>query len=86
VDGFLWILTEIVAAFVFVSALVHGKSFWSAVKMGVGVIILGLAVIITLGLLGVLVKISITILGMLLWVLVMYAILVFVVRVIRGAA
>jgi ABC-type uncharacterized transport system permease subunit len=81
---FLWLLTEVAAVIVFVTALMQGKSFWTAVKMGVGVIILGLVVIIALGVLFGLLKITFALLSMVLWVVLIYVVIVFVVRMIRG--
>jgi len=85
-SDFLWILTEVIALVVFVGALMRGRSFWTAVKMGVGVLILGLIAILALGLLFGLLKLTLALLGMVLWVVLIYAVIVFVVRLIRGTA
>ena len=76
--------THLLHRLVFVMALVQGKSFWTAVKMGVGVIILGIVAIIVLGVAFGLLKITLALLSMVLWVVLIYAVLVFVVRMIRG--
>ena len=83
-SDFLWLLTEVLAIVVFVTALVQGKSFWTAVKMGVGVIILGIVAIIVLAVAFGLFKLTLALLGMVLWVVLIYAVLVFVIRMIRG--
>lgn len=85
-DGFLWVLTEVIALLVFVGALVKGRSFWSAVKMGVGVIILGIIAIIAVHILTGVAVLMMALLSALLWVALVFIGIVFVARLIRGAA
>lgn len=85
-DNFLWVLTEVIALAVFVGALVKGRSFWNAVKMGVGVIILGIIAIIAVRILMGVAVVVMSLLITLLWVALVFAAIAFVVRLIRGTA
>jgi hypothetical protein len=82
---FLFGLAEFLALIVFIVALVQGKGFWNAVRMGVGVLILGVAAVLVLGLLGFAFKLTMGLLSLALWGLVVYVIVVFVAKALRGA-
>ena len=85
VGEFLFGLAEFVALIVFIMALVQGKGFWNAVRMGVGVLILGVVAVLVLGLLGFAFKLTMGLLTLALWGLVVYAVVVFVAKALRGA-
>lgn len=85
-DSFLWILAEVIALVVFVAALMNGRSFWNAVKMGVGVLILGVIAIIGIRILMGVAVVLMALLTTLLWVALVFAVIVFVARLIRGTA
>jgi ABC-type uncharacterized transport system permease subunit len=82
---FLFGLAEFLALIVFIVALVQGKGFWNAVRMGVGVLILGVAAVLVLGLLVFGLKLTMGLLSLALWGVLIYAIVVFVAKALRGA-
>ncbi|HEY3411942.1 MAG TPA: hypothetical protein VGM51_02685 [Armatimonadota bacterium] len=82
---FLFGLAEFLALIVFIVALVQGKGFWNAVRMGVGVLILGVVAVLVLGLLGFAFRLTMGLLTLALWGIVIYAIVVFLAKALRGA-
>ena len=78
-------LAEFVALIIFILALVQGKGFWNAVRMGVGVLIIGVVAVLALGLLGFAFKLTMGLLTLALYGLVIYAVVVLVARALRGS-
>lgn len=85
-NDFIMSVAVIAAVIVFAAALTQGKGFWNAVRMGVGVLILGIAAVIVLGVAFGLLKLTMALLIMALWMAVIFGIIVVVAKVIRGAA
>lgn len=82
---FVFGVAEFVALIVFIATLTQGKGFWNAVRAGVGVLILGVVAVVALGVLGFAVSLTLGLLHLALWGLVIYAIVVFIARALRGA-
>lgn len=85
-NDFIMSVAVIAAVIVFAAALTQGKGFWNAVRMGVGVLILGIVAVIVLGVAFGLLKLTMALLIMALWMAVIFGIIVVVAKVIRGAA
>lgn len=85
-NDFIMSVAVIAAVIVFAAGLTQGKGFWNAVRMGVGVLILGIAAVIVLGVAFGLLKLTMALLIMTLWMAVIFGIIVVVAKVIRGAA
>lgn len=84
--GFLFWLAEVGAVVVFIIALVQGKSFWTAVRAGVGVLILGFLAVVALGLLGVAINLTLGLLNLAFWVFLVYCIVVVIAKFLRGGS
>lgn len=84
--NFLFGIAELAAVIVFISALAQGKGFGNAVRMSLGVLIVGVVAVIALGVLFGLLKLTMTLLYLAIWVALIYAIVVVVAKALRGSA
>lgn len=83
---FLFALAELAAVIVFIVALVQGKGFWNAVRMGVGVMVLGLVAAVAITILAFGLAVVGRLLMLALWVALIYALVIVVAKVLRGPA
>jgi len=81
---FIWSVAVLAAVIVFFAALMQGKGFWNAVRMGAGVLILGFIAVVALGLLAFGLQLTLGLLTIALWLAVIFGIIVVVARVVRG--
>ncbi|HEY3266401.1 MAG TPA: hypothetical protein VGM37_05705 [Armatimonadota bacterium] len=84
--GALWGLAELAAFIVFVVGLVRGRGFFTALKMGIGVLILGAVAVVALGLLAVGLAIAVRLLILAIWLALIVGLVSVVGRVVKGAA
>jgi hypothetical protein len=82
----LFVIAELAAVIVFISALAQGKGFGNAVRMSLGVLILGVVAVIALGVLAGILQLTVGLLTIALWVALIYAIVVVLAKVLRGSA
>lgn len=83
-SDFIWSVAVLAAIVVFVTALIQGKGFWNAARMGLGVLVLGFIAILAIGLIFGILSLTLHILWLALWVAVIFGIVVVVARVVRG--
>ncbi|HOC31102.1 MAG: hypothetical protein GYA63_04935 [Armatimonadetes bacterium] len=81
----IWSLSVIVALVVFIAALAQGKNFGVALRMGVGVLIIGLAAVFVLNILGWALGFLLSLLWVAVWVAIVYGLIVVAGKAIKGA-
>ena len=80
----LWNQGVLIALVVFVVALLQGRSFGVALRMGVGVLIVALAAIVVLTLTGIVLNLALSLLWIVVWVAIVYGLIVVATRALKG--
>lgn len=81
----IWSLSVFVALAVFIAALEQGKNFGVALRMAVGVLIIGIAAVFVLKILGWTLGLLLSLLWVVVWVAIVYGLIVAAGKAIKGA-